>query len=174
MFRVLLDVLIRCKEMILLQLYCCCRQHYGNQIVAALAVMLLHATFWSAGFFMRRTVTYIKSYGLHTKMTIQAWPTGCRGESRIQTTSCVRPAAECTAHITFGRGSRIMATTILPAATLWLPQSCCQQYRGCHNLAPAARLKQGQQYCGSHDVADVKIVAATILLPLQILCPLHT
>ena len=119
--------------------------------------MLLHATFWSAGFFMRRTVTYIKSYGLHTKMTIQAWPTGCRGESRIQTTSCVRPAAECTAHTTFGE-----------AAGLWLPQSCRQQYRGCHNLAPAARLKQGQPYCGSHDVAAGKILATTMLLPARL------
>ena len=45
----------RCKEMILLQLYCCCRQHYGNQIVAALAVMLLHGMFWSVCFVVGHT-----------------------------------------------------------------------------------------------------------------------
>ena len=60
-----------------------------------------------------------------------------------------------------------MAATILPAAMLWLPQSCRQQYCGCHNLAPAARLRQGQQYCGSYDVAAGNIVAVTILLPAR-------
>ena len=60
-----------------------------------------------------------------------------------------------------------MAATILPAAMLWLPQSCRQQYCACHNLAPAARLKQGQQYCDSHNLAAGKLVAeypATMLL----------
>ena len=89
-------------------------------------------------------------------MTSQAWPTERGGESRIQTKSCARPAAECTAHITFGE-----------AAGLWLPQSCRQHCCGCHNVAPTARLKQGQQYCGSHDLAAGKILATTMLLPAR-------
>ena len=50
-------------------------------------------------------------------------------------------------------GSKIVAATILPAATSWLPQYCCS----CFNLAAGARLWQPQycwrQDCGSHNPA---------------------
>ena len=112
--------------------------------------MLLHATFWSFSFFYE---TYIKSYRLHTKMTNHAWPTECRGESRMQTTSCARPAAESTAHITIGGRqdcgchnpavSNIVAATILSSAISWLPQSCpCSKIK-----ARAAILWQPQCCC---------------------------
>ena len=137
--------------------------------------MLLHATFWSFSFFYE---TYIKSYRLHTKMTNHAWPTECRGESRMQTTSCARPAAESTAHITIGGRqdcgchnpavSNIVAATILSSAISWLPQSCpCSKIK-----ARAAILWQPRCCCrqdsGNHNVAAGKIVAenpATMLLP---------
>ena len=74
-------------------------------------------------------------------------------------------------------GSSIVAgfsAIILPAATLWLPESCRQQHRGCHNIAALALILLQGQDCGSHDIADGKIVAATILLPLLMLCALYT
>ena len=140
----------RCKETILLQLYCCCRQHCGIQIAAALAVMLLHATFWSVCFFMRHKS---KVAACIPRWKVTLGPHNVAGESRMQSTTRVRPTAKCAAHIIFGE-----------AAGLWLPKSCRQQYFGCHNVAPAARLKQGQQDYGNQNVAGSSILAATILL----------
>ena len=73
-------------------------------------------------------------------------------------------------------GSSIVAgfsATILPAATLWLKESCRQQHRGCHNTAALALILLQGQDCGSHDIANSKIVAGTILLPLQMLRALY-
>ena len=66
----------------------------------------------------------------------------------MPSTPHVDPTAKCAADTIFGETAR-----------WWLTPSCRQQCCDCHNLATAARLKQGQQYCGSHDVVAGKIVA---------------
>ena len=79
----------RCKETILLQLYCCCRQHCGIQIAAALA------TFWSVCLFMRHTS---KDAACIPRRKVTLGPHNLwhnvAGESRMQSTTRVRSTAK--------------------------------------------------------------------------------
>ena len=59
----------------------------------------------------------------------------------MQTTSCVRAAAECTAHM-FGEAAGLWLPQFCPcskikarAAILWQPRCCCRQDSGNHNAA---------------------------------------
>ena len=87
-----------------------------------------------------------------------------RAEQEKEPQCKIRPEAVCFSyqyrHQHCGRifchniaGSNIVA--------LWLPKSCRQQHHGCHNIAALALILLQGQDCGSHNIADGRIMAAS-------------